>query len=210
MKKITREYHHGNLRQALLDAAIAQIEETGDLSFTMREMAKTLGVSSAAPFRHFANKRALLAAIAALGYERLGALYDELDVLFAQDPGECFRRKGITYVTFAVSNKACYLAMFSPALSDKSEFPEVKAAGARVFASILATVEACQKQGLLADFCVEQISLTIWSVGHGLANLLINDQLSDLGIAADVTAAEKAAAAVTMVIRGGLWKPVDG
>lgn len=209
MKKIARDYHHGNLRQALLDAALAQIEATGELNFTMRELAKTLGVSSAAPFRHFATKRALLAAIAELGYERLGALYDELDARYADDPGECFRRKGIAYVAFAVSNKACYLAIFSPELNDKSEFPELKVAGARVFASILATVEACQKQDLLSDFCVEQITLTIWSIGHGLAELLLKGQLADLGIAASEKAAEQAAEAVTAVIRAGLWKSPD-
>lgn len=205
MKRITRDYHHGNLRNALLEAAIARIEAAGEAGFTLRELAKTLGVSSAAPFRHFANKRALLAAVAELGYERLAAIYDELDAQYADDPGECFRRKGIAYVTFAVSHKACYLAMFSSELNDKTEFPELKAAGARVFASILATVEACRERDLLSGFCVEQITLTVWAAGHGLAQLLINGQLADLGIAASATAAEQAADAVTAAIRAGLW-----
>ena len=147
MKRITRDYHHGNLRNALLEAAIARIEAAGEAGFTLRELAKTLGVSSAAPFRHFANKRALLAAVAELGYERLAAIYDELDAQYADDPGECFRRKGIAYVTFAVSHKACYLAMFSSELNDKTEFPELKAAGARV----VGIAGGPQKCALLTD-----------------------------------------------------------
>src|ERR1035437_5568221 len=100
MKKTTKQYHHGNLRNALLDAAVRHIEKAGEVNFTLRELAKKLGVSSAAPFRHFPNKRALLAAIAEAGYEKLGGINAELDSSFADDPSECFRLKGIAFVRF--------------------------------------------------------------------------------------------------------------
>ena len=70
---------------------------------------------------------------------------------------------------------------------------------------VLATVEACQRQDLLADFSVEHVTLTIWSAGHGLAELLLNGQLRDLGIETTPEAAAQVAAAVTQSIRTGLW-----
>ncbi|MBK7550106.1 MAG: TetR/AcrR family transcriptional regulator [Rhodoferax sp.] len=206
MRKTTKDYHHGNLRNALLGAAISHIEEAGEVSFTLRDLAKKLGVSSAAPFRHFPSKRALLAAIAESGYEQLGDVYAELDSSFPNDPGECFKRKGVAYVQFAITHKAYYLAMYHPELNDKSEFPALKAAGARVFVSMLATVEACREKNLLSNFSAEQITLTIWSVTHGLADLLINGQLAELGIASTEQAAIQAMEAVSMVVGAGLQK----
>ncbi|HYD94961.1 MAG TPA: WHG domain-containing protein [Noviherbaspirillum sp.] len=207
MTKTTRTYHHGDLRNALMDTALAHIEAAREVSFTLRELAGALGVSSAAPFRHFPSKRALLAALAEAGFARLAARYDELDAAFGADPVDCFRRKGVAYVQFAVSHQAYFLTMYHPDLGDKSEFPALKAAYDRVFSSMRTTVAACREKNLLRDFDVGQITLTAWSTVHGLASLLIQGQLDDLGTDATDEAATRAAEAVTMITGIGFLKP---
>lgn len=206
-KQQIKGYHHGDLRNALLGAAIRHIEQAREVGFTLRELAGTLGVSSAAPFRHFPSKRALLAAIAEEGFRQLGRLFGELDAGLADDPVECFRRKGVAYVQFAVSHQAYFLAMYHPDLSDKSDFPELKAARDQVFASMRATIGACREKNLLNPFDVEQITLTAWSVVQGLAALLIEGQLADMGIDATEEAAIRAAEAVTAITGTGFLRP---
>ncbi len=207
MKKQSKGYHHGDLRNALLDAAIGHIEQAREVSFTLRELAAALGVSSAAPFRHFPSKRALLAAIAEAGFRLLADAFGAIDAGCAGDPVECFRRKGVAYVQFAVAHQPYFLAMYHPDLSDKRDFPALKAACDRAFASMRETVAACQQQGLLHDFGVEHITLTAWSAVHGLAALLIEGQLAELGIDATEQAAVRAAEAVTMITGVGFLKP---
>lgn len=206
MKKPTKGYHHGDLRNALLDAAIRHIAAAREVSFTLRELAGTLGVSSAAPFRHFPSKRALLAAIAQSGFQQLAAAFEAIDAQFSGDPVECFRRKGVAYVQFAVAHQPYFLAMYHPDLSDKSDFPELKAACDQALASMRETVRSCQENKLLHDFGVEKITLTAWSAVHGLAALLIDGQLADLGIDASEQAAIQAAEAVTMIAGTGFLK----
>lgn len=207
MKKPTKGYHHGDLRNALLEAAIRHIAAAREVSFTLRELAGALGVSSAAPFRHFPSKRALLAAIAQAGFRQLGEAFDAIDTEFSNDPVECFRHKGVAYVRFAASHQPYFLAMYHPDLSDKSDFPELKAACDQAFASMRATVRSCQERQLLHDFGVEKITLAAWSAVHGLAALLIDGQLAELGIDATEQAAIEAAETVTMIAGTGFLKP---
>lgn len=211
MKKQTKEpakgYHHGDLRNALLEAAVRHIEQAREVSFTLRELAAALGVSSAAPFRHFPSKRALLAAIAQAGFRQLAETFVAIDAECSGDPVECFRRKGVAYVQFAVAHQPYFLAMYHPDLSDKRDFPELKAACDRAFASMRETVMACRQQNLLHDFGVENITLTAWSAVHGLAALLIEGQLAELGIDATEQVAIRAAEAVTMITGVGFLKP---
>lgn len=209
MKKQTKGYHHGDLRNALLEAAIRHIEAAREVSFTLRELAATLGVSSAAPFRHFPSKRALLAAIAQAGFRQLAEAFVAIDAELPNDPVECFRRKGVAYVQFAVSHQPYFLAMYHPDLCDKGDFPELQAACEQAFASMQATVRSCEEKNLLRDFGVVKITLAAWSAVHGLAALLIDGQLADLGIGATEQAAIEAAEAVTMIAGTGFLKP-DG
>ena len=206
MKKPAKGYHHGDLRNALVQAAIAHISAMHEVSFTLRELAAALGVSSAAPFRHFPSKRALLAAIAEAGFDELASLFSQLDTTLPDDPAECFRRKGVAYVQFAVSRYPYFLAMYHPDLGNKADFPSLKAAYDRTFASMRATVAACQQRKLLNAFDIEHITLTAWSSVHGLASLLIEGQLTELGIDATEEAAIRAAEAVTAITGIGFLK----
>ncbi len=172
-------YHHGDLRNALLDAALQHIEQHREVSFTLRELAKTLGVSAAAPFRHFASKRALLAALACAGYQRLNQRFAELAQQHS-DPVLCLQQQGVAYVEFAVSHQAYFLAMNHPELTDKSDLPELEQACTAAFVCMQQSVANCGEQGLLAPCGPEAATLTAWSAVHGLAMLLIGAQLREL------------------------------
>lgn len=206
MSDTPASYHHGDLRNALLDAALQHIEQQREVSFTLRELAKTLGVSAAAPFRHFGSKRLLLAALAEAGYRLMKSRFDDIDRQFAADPVICLQRKGIAYVEFAVTHQAYFLAMNHPELADKSDLPELHATCSAAFASMQQSVAACGDRGLLAPCGPAAATLAAWSAVHGLALLLIDGQLRELGFAATQAAATQAATLVTAVCGFGFLK----
>lgn len=199
-------YHHGDLRNALLQAALQHIEQHREVSFTLRELAKTLGVSAAAPFRHFASKRLLLASIAEAGSDLLAARFAELQQQFPDNPAICLQRQGVAYVEFAVSHPAYFLAMYHPELNDKSDLPTLQAARNRAFDSMRRSVAACAEQNLLGPYGIATSTLTAWSAVHGLAMLLIEGQLGELGFQNTPQAAQQAAELVTAACGFGFLK----
>src|SRR5260221_568336 len=112
-RRAKKSYHHGNLRRALLDAGLAAITEDGPERFTLRDVARRAGVSPAAPYRHFADKEALLAAVVAESAARLGEVM-QAAVAGTEDPLDRFRRTGIAYVRFAAERPAHFRAMTNP------------------------------------------------------------------------------------------------
>ncbi|TPE48300.1 TetR/AcrR family transcriptional regulator [Amaricoccus solimangrovi] len=107
-----RSYHHGNLRQALVEAAIALIEEKGPLGFTLAEAARAAGVSPAAPYRHFRNREDLVAEVARQGFVIFG---EQLERAFdggRPSPLSAFSATGGAYLGFARSHPGFYMAMF--------------------------------------------------------------------------------------------------
>src|SRR5947207_2091303 len=115
-------YHHGNLRRAVLDAAIGAIEESGPAGWSLRELARRAGVSHAAPAHHFGDKTGLLTAIAVEGY----TLFADTLERTADD----FLDTGLAYVRFAIDHKAYFEVMFRPELY-RADDPEVIAAAER-------------------------------------------------------------------------------
>ena len=119
----TRPYHHGDLKNALLEASIELIREEGVEALTVAEVGRRLGVSSAAPYKHFADRPALLRAIAEEGNRRLG------EALVAAaggctDPVEAFRLSGVAYICWAAENPALFRIATDPAHIDYASHPE--------------------------------------------------------------------------------------
>ena len=166
-----RGYHHGNLREALIDAALALISEKGAAGFTIAEAARAAGVSPAAPYRHFRDRDALIMDVAKLGFEQfatgLEAAWDE----GRPTPRAAFNRLGAAYLAFAREEPAFYAAMFESGLS-LSEYPELRTAGDRAFGvlreaceAVIATLPAGRRPPAL------MMALHIWSLSHGIASL---------------------------------------
>lgn len=175
-----RPYHHGNLKAALLRAAVELIAEVGPAAFTLREVARRAGISHNAPYRHFREKDELLAAVAAEGFERLAdALSKPERTAHARKPHPALRRfqaSGLAYVRFALGSPEHVLVMFDwPLPGDR--YPELSAASKRAFSVLAELVEAAQSEGSLPAGDPLPLACTAWSLVHGVAKLAIAGSL---------------------------------
>ncbi len=166
-----RGYHHGNLKEALLRAALELIAQKGPAGFTFAEAARWAGVSPAAPYRHFRDRDELLASVALRGFNQFAAALAQ-----AWDDGRpefftAFDRLGKAYLEFARAEPAYYSAMFEAAipLAGNSELRE---AGDRAFAVLRAAAEKlCAQTPAKARPPALMVALHIWAISHGIASL---------------------------------------
>ena len=170
-------YHHGDLRAALLAEAAAMIAEGGVASVTMRAIGRRLGVSRAAPYRHFADKTALLVAVAATGFDRLR---DRLQTTGAGAPrasAEQLRRLGEEYVRFALENPAHYRLMYGREALAREDLPELRESAKALFDQFAAVIRAYQRSGTIKRQDPHAQAYVAWGAVHGLASLLIDGQI---------------------------------
>lgn len=136
-----RGYHHGNLREALIDAALDLISEKGPAGFTFADAARGAGVSPAAPYRHFRDRDALMAGVARRGFESLAEALKEAANDGDSNPVARVERIGQAYIEFARREPALFSAMFESGIASASA-PETQAAEDRAFGVLLHTCEA--------------------------------------------------------------------
>jgi AcrR family transcriptional regulator len=170
-----RSYHHGNLKQALLEASLDLIRKSGPGAFTLREVARRAGVSHNAPYRHFRDKEELLAALAAEGFDRLTAAMTQA-AKPASDAMDRFRLSGRGYVQFALRYPQHFAVMFDVPWRYES-YPQMHEAGERAFGTLVRYVEACQAEGILPPGDARPFALLAWSMVHGVAKLAISGRL---------------------------------
>ena len=152
-------YHHGDLRNALIQAALELIAAHGVEGFTLRDCAKQAGVSVAAPYRHFDDKDDLLAAVAADCIQRLGEAMDRaVEAAGDADPLTVFRATGIAYVRFAVEHPAHFRVMYLPQVMARMP-KDVESAFAAWGQEMMAKLAAAQQEGVLADLPLQLIML---------------------------------------------------
>ena len=162
-------YHHGDLPRALVAAAQQLIESGGYARLTLRATAQAAGVSVAAPYRHFADREALLAAVLASGFRELARRTAGAREA-APDAMAGLMAVGLAYVAFAAGHPAIYRLMFGPEC-DKSAHPDLMAAGHEALSVLIDAVAACKAAGLIANADVQQVALAGWSLTHGIASL---------------------------------------
>ena len=164
-----RGYHHGNLREALVDAVLALIEKHGPSGFSFSEAARAAGVSPAAPYRHFKDRDALIAEVAEQGFERLA---DKLEDAFERggpSPMRAFEAVTAAYLDFAASERAYFLAMFQ---AGPPESDEVMEAGNRAFAVLRRACEGLVRHLPAAERPpIHMMAYHVWSLCHGIAEL---------------------------------------
>jgi AcrR family transcriptional regulator len=161
-------YHHGDLRQALLDEAIEVIASSGVAALSLRDLARRAGVSHAAPTHHFGDKAGLLTVLATEGYTQLG------DALLSAPP--TFLDQGVAYVRFALDHPAHFEVMFRPGLYHQHD-PSLTAAQSRTSKALYSGAATLPPTG--ADPRIT--GLAGWSMAHGLATLWLSGALPDLG-----------------------------
>jgi AcrR family transcriptional regulator len=173
MAEDQRTYHHGNLRAALVQAALELVEEAGSPALSLRAIAAAAGVSRAAPYAHFRDRRALLSAVANAGFERLA-----LGMTAADDPAATPRERfvgiGRAYVRFALDNPHLFKLMFSAELETRTDQPAIEGSATYdLFSGSLATLS----RGVTPATGSVAMEAMAWSMIHGLAFLLIEGRL---------------------------------
>jgi AcrR family transcriptional regulator len=175
-----RPYHHGNLRRALLDEALAIIRAEGVDGLTLREIGARLGVSRTALYRHFADKRALLAAVATEGFRTL-----RQQLVAAWEEGgrgrAAFDAMGAAYVRFAVAHPSHYRVMFGGFLEPGKHEPELAVEAAGAFQALVDALAALQRDAVVRRDDTLKMARFIWAVVHGVAMLGIDGQLPARG-----------------------------
>jgi AcrR family transcriptional regulator len=199
-----RGYHHGDLREALIEAALELIAEKGPVGFTVAEAARSAGVSPAAPYRHFRDRDELIADVARRGF---GLFEVELDRAWNNglpDPITAFNRVGKAYLAFARSEPAYYAAMFEAGLPLHA-YPELVEAGERAFAvlrraaeMLAARLPAGERPPAL------MVGLHVWALSHGIASLFARGDAARRQL--PMSAGDLLEAGVLVYLRGlGIW-----
>lgn len=160
-------YHHGNLRQALLEAALIILQKDGASGLGLRDLARAVGVSPAAPYRHFDSRAALLEALAVTGFQRFSAA---MEAVAETNPADPMAAMGKTYVLFALENANLFRLMFSSDLK-KDGRPGLRMAADAAFDTLRHVVGGDIKVGRIK-------ALAAWAKIHGLAILLLDGQIA--------------------------------
>lgn len=173
---MNHNYHHGDLKNALIRAGIELLSREGVQALTLRSVAKQAGVSHAAPYAHFADKQALIAAIAAAGY---ATLYAQLAT--AQTArGDALERLYATadaYLQFALDEPDHFKITFSGVVEAEKDYPDYVEQSRRCFALVVALVADCQADGVIVSGDTQLIAVSIWSCMHGFVHLWLANQL---------------------------------
>ena len=170
-RKKKSSYHHGNLRQALIEAGLDLIEKKGIKSLTLREIGASAGVSRMAPYRHFADKAALLAAISEAGFVQFG------DALLAAKaragPGARAQLSamGVAYVRLAAEHHAHYEVMFSAATEVSEPLRAASEAARRAFLILEQTIREGQQEGVMQAGDSVTMARVVWAQVHGISTL---------------------------------------
>ena len=173
-----RKYHHGDLKNALIRAGIEILAREGVSGLSLRKVALEAGVSHAAPYAHFADRQALVAAISTEGFHRLYERIDRAARENDQDPAVRLARSAWAYVAFALDDPAHFKVMFSNVLEQQQAYPEFVETVQKNFQQLVTLVEKGQGAGLLNPGPAETLAVSLWSLVHGFTLLYLENQIS--------------------------------
>ncbi len=173
-----KKYHHGDLKNALIQAGVEILAKDGLHGLSLRNVARKAGVSHAAPYAHFKDKQALIAAISTEGYKKL---YDQLSTVIHAYAGDVHRQLievAWTYVQFAIHQNEFFKIMFSGYLEQEQEYPEFVEFSQKTFRMVVDVVTACQRAGILRDTPPDLMAVLLWGQVHGVISLTLMGQVS--------------------------------
>lgn len=206
-----KSYHHGNLREALIAGAIQVIEEQDVAAVSLRKVARRLGVTNAAPYHHFRDKTALLAAVAAEGFRNLDAAAQRAAEA-NPDPWDALHALGLAYITTAIHHPAHYQVMFRSDLHELED-DDLETRSRDAFGHLVAALEGI-RDALGAPGPVMPLALFAWSAVHGFASLWTQGALAKkAGLASWEPAAHGILTLVNQQVRaelGSRLHPADG
>jgi AcrR family transcriptional regulator len=191
-------FHHGDLRWALLQAASLLLERDGTAGVGLRATARLAGVSQTAPYRHFPDREAILAALAEQGFVALG----ERMVAAAQaagGPEAALSAIAATYVGLAAERPHLFRLLFGPEVADKARYPAVRDAGHRALGVLVETIAAGQRAGVVREGDATELAMGHWATVHGIALLMLD------GLVAERAAASGGPVGLGRLVAAQLW-----
>ena len=174
MSAKTDNYHHGNLRESLIDAAIKILNTEGISGIKMRAVGQHLGVSQSAAYRHFSDKNALLAAVAKRGFDDLAAQLRLVREGHYPSLGEQMQHMGKAYIRYAIENQSQYRLMYGTGAVQQTDHPDLAQAARAMARQVYGLVAVCQEAGIVKGQTPREIVHTIWSMSHGAAMLIMD------------------------------------
>jgi AcrR family transcriptional regulator len=172
-------YHHGDLKNALIQAGIDIVTAEGVYGLTLRKVARRAGVSHNAPYAHFEDKQALIAAIALEGHVKIHLLIEKVVAKHPDEPLEQLLNLAWAYVQFGLESPAHYKITFSGLIENEKNYPRFVEVSQHSLQLLQKIVGDCQKAGVLNshDKPVGLLAVSAWSLIHGLVSLVIEGQV---------------------------------
>jgi AcrR family transcriptional regulator len=171
-----KRYHHGNLREALLESALQLIAEVGPAGFTLRELARRTGVSHNAPYRHFRDRDEVMAKVTVQGFKELTQA-----MLRGSQSGagaiDRLKRAGLAYISFALQRPEHFTVMFDAPTRVRTDYADAAEASEEAFNTLLSFVKSCQDERQLPSGDTHEFAMLAWSMVHGVAKLATTGRL---------------------------------
>ena len=172
-----RPYHHGDLKNALIGAGAEILARDGVGGLSLRKVAARAGVSRTAPYAHFADKQALIAAISTEGYRRL---YRKIKAVIEKNsslPERQLLEMGSAYMDFALKDPDLFKITFSGVIEKERNYPDLVEISHATFQLLIEVTKACQSAKILEAGPAEKLAIGIWSSVHGFVCLLLDNQI---------------------------------
>ncbi len=181
----SKSYHHGDLKKALITTAVKMLQKVAASELSLRELARQAGVSQAAPYRHFKNKEALLAAISQEGFELKLKYMQEAVAAVGDNHDEAMYACAEAYLKMATLHPEHFKIMSSSSVLPTEEHPELLASAQDTIMFVMSVVERGQKAGIIGAGDPAHRSMHCWAVVHGFSSLLAERRLEWMGVTPD-------------------------
>ena len=183
-----RAYHHGDLKAALVEAALEILRHEGLEALTLRAVARRVGVSQAAPYRHFSDRRALVAAVAEHGFARMREAM--LEAVQAGQGRLGLKQVAVAYVRFGLESPAEYRVMFGPEVAVTHDLPSLRQTARSVLGFVAEGIAQLQRAGLVGAGDPMLMAIATWSTLHGLVMLTLDGQTTSVAPSVDAIVEE--------------------
>ncbi len=173
-----KSYHHGDLKNALIKAGADILSREGVSALSLRKVAQKAGVSHAAPYAHFTDKQALIAAISTEGYKKLYEQIARAAEQYRSDPVRRFVEASWAYVQFALDEPDQFKVTLSGMIEKEQDYPAFVETARQTFSLVTDIVAQCQQAGILRNGAADLVAVSVWALIHGFVSLLTENQIS--------------------------------